>query len=138
MRPHVPAVLIRPAVRLIDAGLSRSTTFRSPVVMLNESDVIVYIEPKLTREALGGYLQHRVVVGGQYRYLRVAVEIAGSERHLVSLLAHELQHALEIAQAPEARDAERHLLTPIRRLAAARQRTVASHPAGSDWRNEGP
>jgi hypothetical protein len=54
----------------------------------------------------GGYLVHNIVASGQYRYLHVAVEIAGSERRLVSLLAHELQHAVEVAQTPNARDEE--------------------------------
>lgn len=91
---------------LIDAGISRSAAFRNLIAMLNESDVIVYIEPKLTRQGLAGYLSHHVVARGQYRYLRIVIEIAGSERRLVSLLAHELQHAVEVARAPEARDSE--------------------------------
>ena len=91
---------------LIDAGLSRSETFRHLVATLNDSDVIVYIEPKLTHQALGGYLAHSIVAQGNHRYLHIAVQTQGSERRLVSLLAHELQHAVEVAQAPEARDAE--------------------------------
>jgi hypothetical protein len=91
---------------LIDAGLARSETFRSLIAMLNESDVIVYIEPKLVREGVSGYLAHRVVAQGQHRYLRIAVDMAGSERRLVSRIAHELQHAVEVARAPEARDSE--------------------------------
>ena len=102
---HVRATTPR-ILELIDAGLSRSETFRRLVATLNESDVIVYIEPKLTHQALGGYLAHNVVAQGNYRYLHIAVQTQGSERRLVSLLAHELQHAVEVAQAPEARDAE--------------------------------
>ena len=95
-----------PKVRvLIDAGLSRSATFRHLVDILNESDVIVYIEPKRTRQALGGYLAHNVVNRGEYRYLRIAVETQGAQRRLVSLLGHELQHAVEVAQSPDVRDA---------------------------------
>ena len=93
-------------LKLIDAGLSHSETFRRLVATLNESDVIVYIEPKLTRQALGGYMVHNVVAQGNYRYLHIAVQTQGSERRLVSLLAHELQHAVEVAQTPDARDAE--------------------------------
>jgi hypothetical protein len=100
---HVRATDSR-ILRVIDAGIEGSATFRSLVAILNESDVIVYVEPNLTRQALGGYLAHNIVVQGQYRYLRIAMEIAGSERRLVSLLAHELQHAVEVAQTPEARD----------------------------------
>jgi hypothetical protein len=91
---------------LIDTGLARSATFRNLVSALDASDVIVYIEPKLTRQNLGGYLAHQVVARGGYRYLRVAVEMQGAEGRLVPLLAHELQHAIEVAQSPEARDAK--------------------------------
>ena len=91
---------------LIDAGISGSATFRGLIATLNESDVIVYIAPKLTRNTLGGYLAHNIVSQGQHRYLRIAVDIAGTKHHLVSLLAHELQHAVEVAQAPDARDAQ--------------------------------
>ena len=101
VRATTPKIL-----ELINAGLSHSETFRHLVATLNESDVIVYIEPKLTHQALGGYLAHNVVAQGNYRYLHIAVQTQGSERRLVSLLAHELQHAVEVAQAPEARDAE--------------------------------
>jgi hypothetical protein len=90
---------------LIDAGLSGSETFRGLIATLDESDVIGYAEPKLTRRALGGYLAHNIVAQGQYRNHHIAVEMAGSERRLVSLLAHELQHAVEVAHAPDARDA---------------------------------
>jgi hypothetical protein len=89
---------------MIDAGLSGSQTFRDLIAALDESDVIVYVEAKHTREALGGYLAHNIVAQGHYRYLRIAIDVAGSERRLVSLLAHELQHAVEVAQASDARD----------------------------------
>ena len=91
---------------LIDAGISGSATFRRLIVALNESDVIVYIEPIRTRQPLRGYLSHNIVARGEYRYLRIAVEIAGTERRLVPLFAHELQHAVEVAHAPEVRDPE--------------------------------
>jgi hypothetical protein len=91
---------------LIDAGLARSGTFRRLVDSLNASDVIVYIDLKTAREQLGGYLAHNIVVAAGRRYLHVSIETQGSQRRLVSLLAHELQHAVEVAQAPDARDAE--------------------------------
>jgi hypothetical protein len=100
VRATEPRILV-----LIDAGVSRSATFGRLVATLNDSDVIVYIEPKLKRQALGGYLAHNIVAQGEYRYLHIAVEISGSQRRLVSLLAHELQHAVEVAQTPDVRDA---------------------------------
>lgn len=93
-------------VTLIEAGIAGSATFRRLIETLNESDVIVYIKLNRTRQALGGYLAHTIVAQGRYRYLSISVESAGSRRRLVSLLAHELQHAVEVAHAPEARDSE--------------------------------
>jgi hypothetical protein len=101
---------------VFEAGLTRSTTFRRLVEALDQSNVIVYVEPKLTRGALGGYLAHNITTAGAYRYLRVAVDIRGAEGRLVPLLAHELQHAVEVSQDPTVRD-ERGLQQLFERLA---------------------
>jgi hypothetical protein len=94
-----------PKIReLFDAGMSRSATFRGLVDVLDLSDVIVYAEPKMRRQALGGYLSHHIVAGGDYRYVHIAVDLRGASGRLVPLLGHELQHAIEIAQNPDARD----------------------------------
>jgi hypothetical protein len=102
--PHVrttePKILA-----LIETGLSRSATFRRLVETLDGSDVIVYIEPKLARHGLGGYLAHSIVVRGGYRYLRVAIDWQGANGRVIPLLGHELQHAVEVSTAPDARDA---------------------------------
>jgi hypothetical protein len=79
----------------------RSPTFRSLITKLNDSDVIVYLESRVTREGLGGYLLHRVAAHGAYRYLRVIVNPHGRDERLMAVIAHELQHAVEIARAPE-------------------------------------
>jgi hypothetical protein len=91
---------------LIDAGISGSATFRGLIATLNESDVIVYIAPKLSRNTLGGYFAHNIVSRGQFRYVRIAIDITGPEHRLVPVLAHELQHAVEVALSPDARDAQ--------------------------------
>jgi PadR family transcriptional regulator PadR len=90
---------------LIDDGKVRSETFRRLVTTLDASDVIVYLEPKMTRHMLGGYLFHDVAGRGEWRYLRIAVDFQGARNRVIALLAHELQHAVEVAQAPEARSA---------------------------------
>jgi hypothetical protein len=89
---------------LFNAGMSRSATFRQLVEALDRSDVIVYVEPKLTREALGGYLAHNIVAAGEVRYLRIAVDTRGADGRIVPLLAHELQHAIEVSSNPGVRD----------------------------------
>jgi hypothetical protein len=99
---------------LINAGLARSATFRQLVDTLNASNVIVYIESQVMRErrqihreSLDAYLIHHVVDKGGYRYLRIGLGARGSNRRLIGVLAHELQHAVEIARAPEIRDDEK-------------------------------
>lgn len=91
---------------LIAAGFAQSPTFRRLVETLDRSDVIVYVRPKMKRPHLNGYLEHGVVASGRYRYLRIAIDVHGGHARLVSLLAHELQHALEVAADPNARDYE--------------------------------
>ena len=97
-------------------GMARSSTFRALVDALNRSDVIVYVEAKTARQALGGYLTHNVTVAGLYRYLHIAIDTHGASGRLVPLLAHELQHAIEVAQDQNARD-ERTLQQLFERLA---------------------
>jgi hypothetical protein len=91
---------------LIDAGVAQSITFHRLVDTLNNSDVIVYVGPKHKHDALGGFLSHRVVIAGPNRYLQIAVSTFGSDRWILSVLAHELQHAVEVAEHPEARDVQ--------------------------------
>jgi len=101
---------------LVNEGKARSETFRQLVTTLDGSDVIVYLEPKMTRHMLGGYLFHDVAGRGGWRYLRIAVDFQGARNRVIALLAHELQHAVEVAQAPEAHNAE-SLETMFSRLA---------------------
>jgi len=90
---------------LIQAGRARSATLLRLVETLDHSDVIVYVEPKLGRESLGGFLQNDVVVTGGYRYLRIAIDFSATEESVLPVLAHELQHASEVAQEPTALNA---------------------------------
>jgi hypothetical protein len=93
--------------RLLAEGYAKSRTFRSLVVRLNESDVVVYVEAQRTpRSGLRGYLMSDVVVGGGKRYLRVRLYPFGNANTLIARLGHELQHAVEVAEAPAVRDEE--------------------------------
>jgi hypothetical protein len=91
---------------LITAGLSGSATFRHLVTALDGSDVIVYIQPKVARPELRAYLSHQIVARGDHRYLRIMIDTRGPESRVVSILAHELQHAVEVAATPDALDAD--------------------------------
>jgi hypothetical protein len=87
---------------LITTATDRSLTFRSLMARLKDSDVIVYLEVRDTRDGLRGVLLHRVMLQGAYRYLRLIINPHDSDERLMAVIAHELQHALEIAKEREA------------------------------------
>ena len=90
---------------LLEQGYAKSATFRHLIARLNESDVVVYIEPHLSMQfTRSGHLTSHVVIGGDTRYLRIRVNPRGRPNTMIALLAHELQHALEVADAPAVRD----------------------------------
>lgn len=96
---HVRATT--PSVReLIARGVSRSPSLRVLIQRLERSDVVVYVYHEHSRErALDGRLTFLSAAGG-YRYLQVRVVIRRDERRNIATLAHELQHAVEIAERP--------------------------------------
>jgi len=82
---------------MMDAGSRSSATFRQLVHDLEQSDIIVYVSlsPHLPATDLGG-LQF-VCARGRHRYLRVSVRPRLGPREFLATVAHELQHAREIA-----------------------------------------
>jgi hypothetical protein len=86
---------------LIASGISRSPTFRALVTALNDSDVIVYVTPRSMPQGLRGFLVHRIIETGGHRYLRIGVDGRGAKARTIALIAHELQHALEVARVRE-------------------------------------
>ncbi len=94
-------------LRTGDAGLSsamargrdRSPTFRALLERLDQSDLIVYFKRgPLTGSAAAA--TQLVAVSGGYRYLHVTLEPNPAADLGVSLLGHELRHAVELADAP--------------------------------------
>ena len=86
--------------RLVDTGYRLSTTFRGVVNGLQASSVIVHLVPGVSLPAkLYGALHFVTTVNG-YRYLRVSVRTDLESALTIAVLAHELQHAVEIGQAP--------------------------------------
>ena len=90
---------------LIEAGMARSATFRRLIHRIEASDVIVYVqlEPRLPT-GIGGALEF-MGVGGDVRFLRITLGNQFNRPILVALLGHELQHAVEVADAPGVRSA---------------------------------
>jgi hypothetical protein len=99
-------------------GIERSPLFRDLVAGLEASDVIVYVDSDPTMPGrLQGRLTFMAAAGGR-RYVRVRIACALSGPHLIAMLAHELQHAVEIAAAPSVVD-ELSLAAEYRRIGFA-------------------
>jgi len=90
------------AAALLEAGNARSATFRFLTEAIERSDLIVWVSAGHLQPA--GQVQF-VAATPYSRCVRVAVRLPGLENALVSTLAHELQHVVELADAREVRDA---------------------------------
>jgi hypothetical protein len=91
--------------QLLDLGARRSPTFAALRARLEATDVIVYVQTVGDlRPGLEGRLKF-MASSGRHRYLRVDVRNSLPLNDLLSAIAHELQHALEVAEAAEVRDA---------------------------------
>lgn|SRR5262249_53876129 len=114
---HCLAVLtaVPSNVRSTDAGIlerlregcSRSSTFKALVDELDQLGTIVYVEHGIC--GFGHYkacLPHSVTIAGGIRFLRIVVERGQGAAQELGLIGHELQHALEIARAPDIRSSD--------------------------------
>jgi hypothetical protein len=95
----------RYVIDLIRQGYNQSATFRALVDALQHSNVIVFVQPGLC-------------AGGRIRSCLVAVAGSDHDRHirirlfpqhiiengLIATIAHELQHAVEVAESPHVVD----------------------------------
>ena len=101
--------------RLMALGVTRSPTFAQLVADLEGRDVIVHVVPtqNLPQRTPG---QTLLVPGAKaFRFLRVQIRPEGRDEDLIAVIAHELQHAVEIAAAPDVRNTEA-LRTHYRRI----------------------
>lgn len=90
-------------LEMVREGSRRSETFRSLVDALDQTSTIVYVERGVC--GFGHYaacLPHTVTVARNVRYLRILIDLSRASE-TIPLIAHELQHALEIAWAPDIR-----------------------------------
>lgn len=90
---------------LLARGMARSRTFAGLVTALDRTDVIVYVEenPRMPQNVAARLLFGTATANGP-RYLRVQIARDASMSSRIAAIAHELQHALEVARAPEVRD----------------------------------
>jgi hypothetical protein len=86
----------------LELGGSESPTFRELLARLGASDLIVHVQV-VDHLSVSGQT-YFVASAASVRYVRVEVMASRDAREMVALLGHELQHAVEIADAPRIRD----------------------------------
>jgi hypothetical protein len=90
--------------RLLERGTRISPTFRALVHRLLASDVIVYLWcDSADAPPSDGRLTFLSAAGG-YRYVVVRLARLRSRERQIAIMAHELRHAIEIADAPDVID----------------------------------
>lgn len=86
------------AVHLITDGRARSRTVRSLLDRLQRGYLTVLVR---TTGRLSHFGELRFLgTGGRYRYAEISIRVPSFEHDPVTWLAHELQHAVEILEAP--------------------------------------
>ena len=88
-------------IALIREGYERSPTFRELIDTLQQSNIIVLVQP---HACAGGRIRSCLVsVNGsaRERHIRIAVDTRTSHNALIATVAHELRHAVEIAEHPQ-------------------------------------
>jgi hypothetical protein len=90
----------------ITHGAEESRTLRDLLSELTASDIIVHVQ--LVDRISGGASGQLffVTATATARYLRAEIVRGASRADTIALIAHELQHAAEVAAAPRVRDAE--------------------------------
>jgi hypothetical protein len=89
-----------PQIRaLIAEGVAKSPTFAALAAALDQTDVIVHVRSSLL-DRIRGRIPHTVIVASGNRYVRIQIMTTGTDNQIIGVLAHEMQHAMEIAQAP--------------------------------------
>ena len=116
--------------RLVHDGIRISGTFRRLVERIRHSDVIVYLESAGGVGSADGRLALMSSVGG-YRYVHVRVATLVSADQQIALIGHELQHAVEIAEAPEIVD-DSSLARAYARIGFANPRVSSNTSFDSD------
>jgi hypothetical protein len=94
---------VRAAERILRAAAARSPTIRDLLVRLDASDVIVYIEITPTPDVPVARTKF-VTATPLARFLRIGINAGVPLIDWPPLLAHELQHAAEIAEHVDVRD----------------------------------
>ena len=126
---------------LLKAGIARSATMRSLVDRIEAGNVIVYIavNPLLKSNLSGGLTW--MTSAGAFRFVRASISRDLTPDQMIATLAHELQHAAEVAE-DESVISEPTLVAMYRRIGVPSRavapgfETVAAQEMGFQVRRE--
>jgi len=90
-------------VELVDNGQRKSPTLKRLIQAIDQSDLLVYVHRFMRLSVSGGGLEVMGAANGQ-RVVFVLINPGLSPAHATAMIAHELQHAMEIATAPDVVD----------------------------------
>ncbi len=101
-----PHIRIRDRIlrSLLDHGLAHSSTLNTLVAQIEESDVLVFVDCNLFLPSGVAARLTLVTSVGTMRYVRVEVRCSLQPRLQLAMLAHEFQHAVEVADTPAITD----------------------------------
>jgi hypothetical protein len=102
-RPTHTRPLSNIAQAVVDAATRSSPTIVSMLSEIEQTDVIVYINAEVDAASVRGWTQF-VGVSTSARFLEVTVNVSLDPDRRTEVLAHELQHVLEIARATDVHD----------------------------------
>jgi hypothetical protein len=102
---------------LIQQGLARSGTLQNLADHLERAGMIVFISYNHQLPPMTAGRTRLIAAAAGWRYLMTELSDHYAKVDLLALLAHELQHAVEIADAPEVVD-EASLIAMYRRIGA--------------------
>jgi hypothetical protein len=117
--------------RLVLAGARRSPTFRALVDDLHQFNVIVVIQFGLCANGRIRSCVSHVDGDARHRHIRIKVNTRTTDDRLIATIAHELQHALEIARDPQVTNAQQAIAL-YRRIAIGKCREGLSEECETD------
>jgi hypothetical protein len=92
------------ACAVLREGLLRSPTIRAQAAAIATSDLIVYLRSDWRRlSGDNGYLTF-LTAAPEVRFVQIHFSVPSMPDEAIEILGHELQHAIEVAQAPWVRD----------------------------------
>lgn len=92
------------AQRIVSDATRASPTIASMIAEIEQSDLIVYFDVTTNAGAEIGATR-LAGANASVRFLHVTIDLALDPHRRAAILAHELQHVLEVAGAPDVRDA---------------------------------